>query len=77
MDWVADHDAIPRRLLRSRVGGLQPIACTIQRRHEILVIVEVMLFMEPSRQSEIRKLEVAVSVDKDIVRFNITTGFQI
>ena len=70
MYGVADHNAVPRGLLRGD-GRLYRTSSAIDRRQKIFVIIHVMLFMKSSRETEIRKLQMAVTIDENVVGLDV------
>ena len=64
-----DHHAIPRRLRGGRRG-----CNAIRGVQKSLVITRIVLLMEPGGKPEIGQLDVAILVNQNVIRFDISTS---
>lgn len=67
MDRVVHHHTVSCGLVRSLCRS----ARAVHRGQEVFIVVHVVLFMESGRETKVRELEVAISIDENIVGFDV------
>jgi hypothetical protein len=73
-----DHDAVPRaRIRRPALAGIEVgriVLGPVPAPKQLLIIGRIVLLVEPGGETKVGQLDVTLSVDQDVIGFDITAS---